>query len=54
MPENVDPDLCTHLIYAFSGINDANQLVTVEWNDVDLYKSLNGLKQRCADAAAQL
>uniref|UniRef100_H3D4T3 chitinase n=1 Tax=Tetraodon nigroviridis TaxID=99883 RepID=H3D4T3_TETNG len=46
MPENVDPDLCTHLIYAFSGINDANQLVTVEWNDVDLYKSLNGLKQR--------
>lgn len=47
MPENVDPNLCTHLIYAFSGINDANELVTVEWNDEELYKSFNGLKQRC-------
>ncbi|KAL7864691.1 hypothetical protein AOLI_G00161110 [Acnodon oligacanthus] len=46
MPDNVDPHLCTHLIYAFSVINYANQLVTYEWNDETLYKSFNGLKQR--------
>lgn len=46
MPVNIDPNLCTHLIYAFSGINEANELVTIEWNDEELYKSLNGLKQR--------
>lgn len=46
MPSNVDPNLCTHLIYAFAGMNEANELVTFEWNDVELYKSFNGLKQR--------
>ncbi|XP_071333022.1 chitotriosidase-1-like isoform X1 [Trachinotus anak] len=46
MPSNVDPNLCTHLIYAFAGINGANELVTIEWNDEELYKSFNGLKQR--------
>lgn len=46
MPLNIEPNLCTHLIYAFSGINRANELVTIEWNDEDLYKSFNGLKQR--------
>lgn len=47
MPANVEPNLCTHLIYAFAGINDANELATIEWNDVELYKSFNALKQRC-------
>lgn len=46
MPSNIDPNLCTHLIYAFSGINEANELVTIEWNDEQLYQSFNGLKQR--------
>ncbi|XP_063064586.1 acidic mammalian chitinase-like isoform X2 [Engraulis encrasicolus] len=46
MPENVDPHLCTHLIYAFAVINDAHQLVTYEWNDETLYTSFNGLKAR--------
>uniref|UniRef100_A0A3Q1JGK0 chitinase n=2 Tax=Anabas testudineus TaxID=64144 RepID=A0A3Q1JGK0_ANATE len=45
MPSNIDPNLCTHLIYAFSGINEANELVTIEWNDEQLYQSFNGLKQ---------
>ncbi|KAM9351286.1 acidic mammalian chitinase-like [Symphorus nematophorus] len=45
-PQNIDPNLCTHLIYAFSGINEANELVTIEWNDEQLYNSFNGLKQR--------
>ncbi|XP_010879406.1 chitotriosidase-1 isoform X1 [Esox lucius] len=45
-PENVDPQLCTHLIYAFSIINSRNELVTYEWNDEDLYKSFNNLKTK--------
>ncbi|XP_035512667.1 acidic mammalian chitinase-like [Morone saxatilis] len=46
MPLNIDPNLCTHLIYAFAGINEANELVTIEWNDDQLYADFNGLKQR--------
>ncbi|XP_071778732.1 acidic mammalian chitinase-like isoform X1 [Centroberyx gerrardi] len=46
MPQNVDPFLCTHLIYAFSIINNKNELVTYEWNDDILYKSFNGLKTK--------
>ncbi|CAB1315311.1 unnamed protein product [Coregonus sp. 'balchen'] len=45
-PENVDPHLCTHLIYAFSIINSRNELVTYEWNDDVLYKSFNALKNK--------
>uniref|UniRef100_A0A4W5QJY6 chitinase n=1 Tax=Hucho hucho TaxID=62062 RepID=A0A4W5QJY6_9TELE len=45
-PENVDPHLCTHLIYAFSIINSRNELVTYEWNDDVLYKSFNALKTK--------
>ena len=44
-PTNVDPHLCTHLIYAFAVINDANELSTYEWNDETLYRSFNGLKE---------
>lgn len=46
MPENVDPNLCTHLIYAFSVISSSNELSTYEWNDDVLYKSFNALKNR--------
>uniref|UniRef100_A0A3Q3FC30 Acidic mammalian chitinase n=1 Tax=Labrus bergylta TaxID=56723 RepID=A0A3Q3FC30_9LABR len=46
MPSNVDPNLCTHLIYAFSIISPSNELSTYEWNDDVLYKSFNGLKKR--------
>ncbi|KAA0707726.1 Contactin-2 Axonal glycoprotein TAG-1 [Triplophysa tibetana] len=45
MPANVDPYLCTHLIYAFSVVNSANQLMTYEWDDVALYKTFNDLKK---------
>ncbi|XP_053542057.1 acidic mammalian chitinase isoform X1 [Ictalurus punctatus] len=45
VPANIDPFLCTHLIYAFSIINSANQLATYEWNDETLYQSFNSLKQ---------
>uniref|UniRef100_A0A3P8RYH8 chitinase n=1 Tax=Amphiprion percula TaxID=161767 RepID=A0A3P8RYH8_AMPPE len=49
MPQNVDPFLCTHLIYAFSIINNNNELVTYEWNDETLYKTFNGLKSKNPD-----
>ncbi|XP_066559338.1 acidic mammalian chitinase [Amia ocellicauda] len=45
MPNNVDPHLCTHLVYAFASINSNNELVTYEWNDETLYQSFNGLKK---------
>uniref|UniRef100_G3WGV6 Acidic mammalian chitinase n=1 Tax=Sarcophilus harrisii TaxID=9305 RepID=G3WGV6_SARHA len=44
-PENIDPCLCTHLIYAFAGMRN-NEITTIEWNDVTLYKSFNGLKNK--------
>ena len=31
-PENVDPNLCTHVIYAFAKLN-GNHLKAFEWND---------------------
>ncbi|XP_055078756.1 acidic mammalian chitinase-like, partial [Periophthalmus magnuspinnatus] len=43
-PRNVDPDLCTHLIYAFSIISPSNELSTYEWNDEVLYLQFNALK----------
>ncbi|XP_008145373.2 acidic mammalian chitinase-like [Eptesicus fuscus] len=43
MPENVDPCLCTHIIYAFAGMAN-NQITTIEWNDEVLYAGINGLK----------
>uniref|UniRef100_A0A7N8WM08 Acidic mammalian chitinase-like n=1 Tax=Mastacembelus armatus TaxID=205130 RepID=A0A7N8WM08_9TELE len=46
---DVDPSLCTHLIFAFSGINDANELVPTDWNDPESYKTFNGLKARNPD-----
>ncbi|XP_050952236.1 acidic mammalian chitinase [Labeo rohita] len=46
LPKNVDPHLCTHLNYAFSIINNANELSTFEWNDETLYESFNGLKKK--------
>ncbi|KAG7275892.1 hypothetical protein CRUP_009581 [Coryphaenoides rupestris] len=51
-PQNVDPFLCTHLIYAFSIINNKNELVTYEWNDNVLYKAFNGLKTKYELVAA--
>ncbi|CAL1540570.1 unnamed protein product [Lymnaea stagnalis] len=43
-PEDVDPDLCTHLIYAFASLEE-NKLVAVEWNE-DETKSRKGLYKR--------
>ncbi|MCQ7842149.1 glycosyl hydrolase family 18 protein, partial [Salmonella enterica] len=44
-PNNIDPCLCTHLIYAFAGMQN-NEITTLEWNDETLYKEFNGLKNK--------
>ncbi|KAM5294630.1 LOW QUALITY PROTEIN: acidic mammalian chitinase-like [Glossophaga mutica] len=43
MPENVDPCLRTHIIYAFAGPAD-DQIKTIEWNDEVLYAGISSLK----------
>ncbi|KAJ1137985.1 hypothetical protein NDU88_004376 [Pleurodeles waltl] len=48
MPDNIDPCLCTHLIYAFAGMSN-NQITTIEWNDVTLYNSFQNLKNQVLD-----
>ncbi|KAE8623449.1 hypothetical protein XENTR_v10005612 [Xenopus tropicalis] len=45
MPGNIDPKLCTHLIYAFATMN-SNKIAPYEWNDDVLYKQYNALKQQ--------
>ncbi|KAK2086300.1 Endochitinase 1 [Saguinus oedipus] len=44
LPKDVDPSLCTHLIYAFAGMT-SHQLSSTEWNDETLYQEFNGLKK---------
>nr|XP_019591024.1 PREDICTED: chitotriosidase-1 [Rhinolophus sinicus] len=51
LPGNVNPHLCTHLIYAFAGMNN-HQLSTIEWNDEQLYTEFNGLKNVFTDMVA--
>ncbi|CAL8341064.1 unnamed protein product [Lota lota] len=46
LPQDVDPFLCTTLIYAFAMINSNHELITYEWNDDVLYKAFNGLKEK--------
>lgn len=43
---NIDPNLCTHLIYASSDINVANELVPTKPTDLQDYSAFNALKSR--------
>ncbi|KAL4645983.1 acidic mammalian chitinase-like isoform X2 [Arapaima gigas] len=45
MPNDIDPCLCTHLLYAFATITN-NRLATYEWDDVQLYSQFNALKNK--------
>ena len=46
-PENIDPYLCTHLVYSFARINrNTDTLAMYEWNDDKLYPRFNALKQK--------
>uniref|UniRef100_A0A8D0B9X3 Acidic mammalian chitinase n=1 Tax=Salvator merianae TaxID=96440 RepID=A0A8D0B9X3_SALMN len=45
-PSNIDPQLCTHLIYAFATMNE-NKIAPYEWNDEDrLFPEFIALKQK--------
>ncbi|XP_040889325.1 chitinase-3-like protein 1 [Toxotes jaculatrix] len=46
LPQNVDPFLCTHLVYSFAIISHANEISEYEWNEKSLYKSFTELKNR--------
>ncbi|XP_025089813.1 probable chitinase 10 [Pomacea canaliculata] len=50
VPENVDPFMCTHYIYAFSAFDENNRIRAFEWNDesqpwaIGMYEQFNQLK----------
>ncbi|XP_051891032.1 acidic mammalian chitinase-like [Pristis pectinata] len=46
VPQQIDPFLCTHLIYAFAVINEDHQVTTSDANDETFYAILNGLKRK--------
>ncbi|MXQ79592.1 hypothetical protein E5288_WYG007031 [Bos mutus] len=53
-PKDVDPCLCTHLIYAFATMND-NKIAPYEWNDIDvLYPGFQALKEHNKDLVTLL
>ncbi|XP_078026525.1 chitinase-3-like protein 2 [Epinephelus lanceolatus] len=43
---DIDPNKCTHLIYAFSDINNQHELVPSRATDIQQYQAFNGLKTR--------
>merc|ERR1711936_193973 len=45
-PENIDPFLCTHIIYAFAKLDRNHQLSMYEWNDDKLYPRMMALKEK--------
>ncbi|XP_077151539.1 acidic mammalian chitinase-like isoform X2 [Ranitomeya variabilis] len=44
MPGDVEPQLCTHLVYAFATMNE-HKIAPYEWNDDVLYTQFNDLKK---------
>ncbi|KAM9859976.1 acidic mammalian chitinase-like [Aulostomus maculatus] len=42
--DNIDPFLCTHVVYSLATINSLNQVSIIEWNDEQQYARLNTLK----------
>ncbi|XP_025100314.1 chitotriosidase-1-like isoform X1 [Pomacea canaliculata] len=52
LPENVDPFMCTHYIYAFSAFDEQGRIKPYEWNDestewsAGMYERFHKLKDR--------
>ena len=44
-PEDIDPSLCTHIIYAFAQIGEGHILEATEWNDEDMFERFALIKQ---------
>ena len=49
LPKDIDPFLCTHVIYAFAKIDSSNEIVGYEDNDETLYGELDKLKLKNPD-----
>ena len=49
VPKDIDPSLCTHVIYAFAKIDSGNKIAGYEWNDETLYGEVDKLKQKNPD-----
>ncbi|XP_028402554.1 chitotriosidase-1-like isoform X2 [Dendronephthya gigantea] len=45
-PEDVDPSLCTHVIYAFAKIGNGNKLAPYEWNDDKMFLRFAEVKRK--------
>ncbi len=50
-PENIDPNLCTHVIYSFAKLTSASELAAYEWNDESEWNK--GMYERAIDMKAQ-
>lgn len=48
MPENVDPTLCTHIIYAFATLKDF-KLAEADEKDSDMYDKVVALREKNAN-----
>ncbi len=48
LPENIDPFLCTHIIYAFADLSSNSELKPFEWNDLNTEWSV-GMYSRVMD-----
>lgn len=44
-PENIDPALCTHVVYAFAKVKHDHKLAAYEWNDDKMYVRVNDAKK---------
>jgi len=53
-PEQIDPFLCTHVIYAFAKIGRNQELSMYEWNDDKLYPRAMALRQQNPDLKISL
>lgn len=45
MPENIDPALCTHVIYAFATLKD-HKLAEGDEKDGDMYEKVVALREK--------
>ena len=45
-PEDIDPFLCTHIMYSFAKIDAQNKIAMYEWNDDKMYVRFNDLKKK--------
>ena len=43
VPEDIPPELCTHIIFSFAHLNEEGTLDKSEWNDLDQQRGALGM-----------